>query len=186
MIPTQNVSGEMHWLHMWLYIQLPFDHACSSFVFTIHNVFLLYTYYPVFCGIVSNRKSIPAPLVAPVVLLFYDTGTLYYSMTHVLCTISKNTLCIVKTKLEHAKGAMRSRNVRKVMVMVLNATFNTISFIWWWSVLLVEEAVLINIHQNSNIVTVLINIHHNPNINCTTESAVIIILIPSLFFYFFN
>ena len=61
--------------------------ACSSFVFTIHNVFLLYTYYPVFCGIASNRKSIPAPLVAPVVLLFYDTGTLYYSMTHVLCTI---------------------------------------------------------------------------------------------------
>ena len=69
--------------------------ACSSFVFTIHNVFLLYTYYPVFCGIVSNRKSIPAPLVAPVVLLFYDTGTLYYSMTHVLCTILRHSYVVL-------------------------------------------------------------------------------------------
>ena len=35
--------------------------------------------------------------------------------------------------------AIESTNTTRVMVMVFNATFNNISVILWWSVLLVEE-----------------------------------------------
>ena len=47
---------------------------------------------------------------------------------------------MVKEKLEHTKCVIRNASPRRAMTMVLNATFNTISFPSWWLDPVGEEA----------------------------------------------